>query len=314
TNNSSEVVKVPYYQLPGADGEGKLFRVLRDGKPVYYLGKMIKRAAPTEAELVSFQPHETKLVNVDLSKNYDLAKGGSYTIQYGSYLDGARTGGGRRVSDSSGRMASLQSVPLTVWVDERNQLNSLKPGQDKPKPPGGGGTQVVNGVTYVGCTSARITSAGAGVTQARAYSENAKGYLAGNNQGARYTTWFGAYTSSRYSTVNQHFVNIDSKMDQSSGQIKINCGCNQNYYAYVYPTQPYQIWVCNAFWSAPTAGTDSKGGTLIHEMSHFNVVAGTDDHVYGQSGAKALAISNPTNAIDNADNHEYFAENNPAQN
>jgi peptidyl-Lys metalloendopeptidase len=72
--------------------------------------------------------------------------------------------------------------------------------------------------------------------------------------------------------------------------------------------------VCKAFWTAPLAGTDSKGGTLIHELSHFNVTAGTDDHVYGQTGAKNLAISDPAAALDNADNHEYFAENKPAQN
>jgi peptidyl-Lys metalloendopeptidase len=35
--------------------------------------------------------------------------------------------------------------------------------------------------------------------------------------------------------------------------------------------------------------------------------------VYGQSGAKSLAISDPNKAIDNADSHEYFAENTPAQ-
>ena len=49
-------------------------------------------------------------------------------------------------------------------------------------------------------------------------------------------------------------------------------------------------------------------------MSHFNVVAGTDDHVYGQAGAKSLAISDPAAAVDNADSHEYFAENTPSQN
>jgi peptidyl-Lys metalloendopeptidase len=49
-------------------------------------------------------------------------------------------------------------------------------------------------------------------------------------------------------------------------------------------------------------------------MSHFDVVAGTNDWVYGQSAAKNLAATNPTNALDNADNHEYFAENNPSQN
>ncbi len=311
TNNSNEIVRVPYWQLPGASGESKLFRVTRDGQPVDYLGKMVKRGAPTESDLVTFQPHESKLVDVDLSKGYDLSRGGSYTVQFGSYLDGARTASGRRIADGAGRMASLASVPVQLWVDERNVLGGLKPGAEAK--PGGSGT-VVNGVTYVGCSSTQISGAGAAITQARAYSENSKGYLAANKQGARYTTWFGAYNSSRYSTVNQHFVNIDAKMDQSNGAIKINCGCSQNYYAYVYPTQPYQIWVCKAFWSAPNAGTDSKGGTLIHEMSHFNVVAGTDDHVYGQSGAKALAISNPTNAVDNADNHEYFAENTPNQN
>ena len=80
-----------------------------------------------------------------------------------------------------------------------------------------------------------------------------------------------------------------------------------------YPNQPYKIYVCNAFWSAPMTGTDSKAGTLIHEMSHFNAVAATDDWAYGQTAAKSLAISNPTKALDNADSHEYFAENTPAQ-
>lgn len=64
----------------------------------------------------------------------------------------------------------------------------------------------------------------------------------------------------------------------------------------------------------PGQGTDSKAGTLIHEMSHFTVVAGTDDIVYGQTGAKNLANSNPDSTIRNADSHEYFSENTPFQN
>ena len=166
----------------------------------------------------------------------------------------------------------------------------------------------------VGCTTSQINGAGSAVIEARKYAENGKGYLAGGTVDARYTTWFGAYTSSRWNTASQHFVAIDSAIDQNAGQVKINCGCNQSYYAYVYPTRPYEIFVCRAFWSALLTGTDSKAGTLIHEMSHFNAVAGTDDHVYGQAGAKNLAITNPTAALDNADNHEYFAENTPSQN
>ncbi|MDZ7813484.1 MAG: M35 family metallo-endopeptidase [Ideonella sp.] len=85
-------------------------------------------------------------------------------------------------------------------------------------------------------------------------------------------------------------------------------------YAYVYPTQPYKIYVCGAFWNAPMTGTDSKGGTLVHEMMHFNVVAASDDWAYGQTASKSMAISNPTKALDNSDSHEYFAENTPFQN
>jgi len=48
-------------------------------------------------------------------------------------------------------------------------------------------------------------------------------------------------------------------------------------------------------------------------MSHFTVVAGTDDLAYGQTAAKALATSDPGSAIRNADSHEYFAENTPSQ-
>jgi len=69
------------------------------------------------------------------------------------------------------------------------------------------------------------------------------------------------------------------------------------------------------FTSAVPSGTsltpDSRAGTLIHESSHFTANGATHDHVYGQENAKNLATSNPSQAIDNADNHEYFAENYP---
>jgi peptidyl-Lys metalloendopeptidase len=58
-------------------------------------------------------------------------------------------------------------------------------------------------------------------------------------------------------------------------------------------------------------GTDSKSGTIIHELSHFNIIAGTRDNVYSQNACRQLAIDNPSVAITTADNHEYFAENTP---
>src|SRR5262249_22766885 len=141
---------------------------------------------------------------------------------------------------------------------------------------------------------------------------DAQGYLTTTTPGStpRYTTWFGAYSAAGWDTATTHFNSIyDAFANQN---VTVDCSCKKNYYAYVCPNQPYNIYVCNAFWSAPDTGTDSKAGTLVHEMSHFNVVASTNDWAYGQTAAMSLAITDPARALDNADSHEYFAENNPS--
>ena len=309
TNTGNKIARVPKYQLPLGELQAKLFQVSRDGEPVAYEGPMIKRGLPLASDFAILRPGQSIRSVVPLADAYDMRKSGTYTITLASSMQHASLSDGSMLKNQRGLPLTLQSAPLRMYA--AGKLPDPARGKGKP---GGGGTSVVNGVTYVGCTSTQISQAGTAVNSARGYSENGKGYLNAGTAGARYTTWFGAYTSSRYATAKQHFVSIDSAIDQAGGQVKINCGCSQSYYAYVYPTQPYEIFVCRAFWTAPNTGTDSKAGTLIHEMSHFNVVAGTDDHVYGQAGAKSLAISNPANALDNADNHEYFAENTPFQN
>ena len=310
TNTSNRVARVPKWQLPDATLEARLFRVSVDGKPVAYEGPLVKRGLPTADDFAILRPGESRRTVVDLSAYYDMRQPGQYTVTLASPLQFASLSDGSLLRTARGEPMLLQSVPLQFFSHGATQ----SPSASRKKPGGGGGSVVVNGVSFVGCSSTQISGAGDAVVQARVYSENAKGYLNTGTVGSRYTTWFGTYTSSRYGTAKQHFTAIDTALDQSNGQVTINCGCNQSYYAYVYPTQPYKIYVCRAFWSAPLTGTDSKAGTLIHETSHFNVVASTDDIVYGQSGAKNLAASDPASALDNADNHEYFAENNPKLN
>jgi peptidyl-Lys metalloendopeptidase len=71
------------------------------------------------------------------------------------------------------------------------------------------------------------------------------------------------------------------------------------------------VYLCGAFWNAPTTGSDSKAGTIVHESSHFTKNGGTDDYAYGEQDCQALAKNNQNQAINNADSHEYFAENSP---
>ncbi len=308
TNTSNKVARVPRYQLPMGDIEAKLFQVSRDGQPVAYEGPMIKRGLPSASDFAILRPGQSVRSVIQLADAYDMRKGGTYTVTLASPMQYASMSDGSMLKTPQGAPLTLRSAPLRMYA--AGKLPDPTKGKGKP----GSGGSVVNGVSYVGCDATQISKAGQAVIDARAYAENAKGYLASGTQGPRYTTWFGAYTSQRYGTASQHFVAIDSAIDQNNGEIKINCGCNQSYYAYVYPTRPYEIFVCRAFWSAGATGTDSKAGTLIHETSHFNAVAGTDDVVYGQAGAKNLAITDPNGALNNADSHEYFAENTPSQN
>nr|WP_244670165.1 M35 family metallo-endopeptidase [Xanthomonas phaseoli] len=306
TNNGSQTARVPTYQLPLKSLDNGILEVSRDGKPVDYTGRLVKRGLPKAADFTILQPGQSVNGEVDLAGAYDLSTSGNYTIQVRSALQYASFSDGSLMKAASGEPAVATSTPLTVWLDgvNRGVQRQLAVGP----------TAVVNGINYLNCSTTRTSQIASAVTAARNYSQNARNYLNAGSTGARYTTWFGAYNASRYSRVSSNFVNIDNALDQNNGQITINCGCTDSAFAYVYANAPYEIYVCNAFWSASTTGTDSKAGTLVHEMSHFTVVAGTQDRVYGQSGARSLAISNPAQAITNADSHEYFAENTPAQN
>eukprot|EP00834_Sanchytrium_tribonematis_P005600 NODE_350_length_8989_cov_0.477684.p4 type:complete len:321 gc:universal NODE_350_length_8989_cov_0.477684:8190-7228(-) len=86
-----------------------------------------------------------------------------------------------------------------------------------------------------------------------------------------------------------------------------SCGSN-GVYAFVYPNESDMLYVCNQFFKTNSKGWDSKPGVFVHELSHFLTVGGTDDIEYGKDEAIALAIEDPLQAVNNADNYEYFAE------
>lgn len=292
--------------LKGMDAD--LFEVQKDGRPVTYTGREFKRGLPQPEDYIEIKAGQSLSVDIDLSAHYDMRAPGNYAAQaLAHFHDGfavrAKNGGDEKLVPISDR--DLRSETVHLWVDGANVPYSQEPY-------GVFNYAKVGSVGFVGCSNSQQSSISSGVSAARNMSADANSYLAANRTGSRYTTWFGTYSSSNYTTVKSNFVAIGDALNNQP--LVFDCStCTMSAYAYVYPTQPYKVYLCGAYWSAPTSGTDSKGGTTIHEVSHFNVVAATDDLAYGQAACQKLA-RRAAKAIRNADSHEYFAENTPTLN
>ena len=307
-NDSAKDLYVLRWQTPLNGVQENLFDVRLEGKAVAYTGRLYKRAAPRAEDYVRIPAGGEIGAEVDLSAYYDMSRTGEYTVRYRASVQDALSGVGTRIDASGLREISSNVLSLGVERDEKGRLL-----QELAQNTDGIRNTTGNYLTpsYVSCSSTRQSTLLSALYNAESISLKARNYLNNLPSTSRptdvaYKTWFGAYTSSRYSTVQSHFNNIYSAFNTKT--VQFYCDCTSSAYAYVYSNQPYKIHLCNAFWNAPTTGTDSKSGTLVHEMSHFSIVAGTQDYTYGQSSCKSLAISNPSQAVNNADNHEYFAE------
>ncbi len=287
TNTASHAVRFLRWQTPVDGVQEPRFEITRDGEVVPYIGRITKRAAPTGKDYVVLQPGESLTRTVDLSDAYDLSTSGNYTFNF------------RSEGVSNLVAAYIEGRPS---ARAQKQAAAVKPAL---------GTTSFSG----GCSASQQSDLRTALSGADTYATGAYNYLNTTTPSgtARYTTWFGSFTSSRWSTAKTHYSKIKSAFDTQD--FTFDCSCTDSgTYAYVYPDEPYTVYLCGAFWSAPQTGTDSKGGTLVHETSHFTVTAGTQDNAYGQSACKSLAKSSPTQALNNADSHEYFAENNPKLN
>jgi len=301
TGNSTEYLLK--WQTPFGAVDAPLFEVTRDGLPVRYQGRQVKRAAPTPADYIALKPGASRSARVELSALYAMSVTGAYSIRYRNGVQlFSRPGVMRAGGPTTAALAAPAAQAAAVWIDGRLPRGQLD--GDVPFESGAG-------LSYSRCTNAQQETIAQAAQAAQAMAGNGDAYMRAQALAVRYTGWFGALEAGRAAAVARNFGAIREAF--ATKPVTVDCGCNEAYFAYVYPHQPYKIYVCRAFWSAPMTGTDSKGGTLVHEMSHFNVVAGTDDWAYGHSAASTLAGSDPARAVDNADSHEYFGENTPHQ-
>lgn len=297
-NDSNKTIKVlkwntPFEKTINAD----IFNIYDGKTTVQYIGRLVKRSHPTESDYIILKAGKKRTTTINIAKYYRMEKKGEYLVSYKGAIKALTSKGQSDILSKTG----IPSLRISYTPSATQKKSSQSTGSTAKLDP-----------TFTSCTQSQIDILNAAHDKAIVIAEesaNTMNAVAANTVAERYYTWFGVPDNNRQSTVTTHFNNIYSALDTEN--ISFDCTCNESYYAYVYPSQPYVIYLCNAFWTASATGTDSQAGTLVHETSHFTVVAGTDDYAYGKTDCRALAVNNPNNAVFNADTHEYFAENTP---
>ena len=259
-----------------------MFSIYRNGEIVPYVGPLLKQIPPRDEEYSRFLPGETKSSVVSISASYDFTKIGEYQI-YPKLT-------------SKSEEEKLSPVVITVVQSPRSE--KLPP-------------------RFLQCGTTEQQRADSALGTAEAYANKARSDLAATpinmrTQARRYSEWFGAYSDPRWTRVENNFIKIASAI--ASKTVTFNCACDadvdrETTIAYVYKNRPYEVNLCPYFWRLNNAGTNSKAGTIIHEISHFTIVADTFDHSYGTTNTRALADSSPDKAVNNAESYQFFAEN-----
>ena len=311
TNNSPDPVHVLKWLTPLEPFNSEVFLVTKNGKPIEYIGRLVKRGAPTEKDYITIQPNESVSNTLDISEAYAITEIGDYQIQLRTdvikFNISTTTSSSLMKTDEPHYLFSLPLTTESVTIEVTEQRKLSKHETTKSSAPGV--------PTFHNCSGNQKNTLLQATTGARSISKVARDSLIHTSivqypKPRRYVTWFGTAIHSRYNTVTRNFNKINDALETKN--LAFHCDCNDpDVFAYVYPNQPYKIWLCGAFWPAPLMGTDSQSGTLVHEVSHFNIVARTADLAYGQAACKQLAKNDPNGAIRNADSYEYYAENNP---
>jgi len=304
-NTSNAPVRILSWHTP-LDGVTEDFlRVVRGSQVVPYIGPIVKRLPPTARDYVTIAPGASLTATVDLGENYGIQEPGPYSVAYNvdaRALMGPSAGATRGVR--SGPLLEVRSNAAAFQV---TAARALAPGLRSARAPS----------QFEQCNDTQQAELKVAIPEAANLALSAVNALkevpaAKRSRSKRYTAWFGEYTDARYTRILGQFQKIHDAIANKS--VSFHCAgdrCKDTIFAYVFAGQPYRVHVCGKFWTAALNGTDSRSGTILHEVSHFSVVAGTDDHQYGHNNSKELAKEDPEKAASNADSHEYFAENTP---
>jgi hypothetical protein len=317
TNRGDEDVHVLTWYTPLEGLWSDCLTVMRDGERVPYDGPLAKRGQPTEKDYVLVPAGQSVSSSFALHRAYNVSVPGQYDVSLDTevqdYVTAEADAPLNVMLEKSARVAPKQELrggdTRFVVLSDGGHLptegEEARKSEKSKKQDVAGATQKKAGAkppTFNGGDAAQrdatMLAHGDGYNLVVAA-------IAALADDAHYREWFGTQTGQRLQIVKDHYTKVRDMMQTTTFTYDLTgSGCGGSVYAYTYKGTT-TVWMCDLFWSAPPVGTDSKAGTVVHELTH--AVAFTDDITYGQSNCRQLASNNPDNAVKNADNHEYYA-------
>jgi len=284
-NGTTEPVEVYQWAIPGNDFWMDVFDVYLGNSKRKYIGRVYNWPESAYEDVITLEPGGSIYGHIDISKLYDLSGSGEYTIRFKT--------NGRNILK---RVRPFQRV---IWS---NQITEYFEGMVHifaKNPP-----ELEDGIGFHDCSSAEKESLKQAHKFGLEYSQDAHEYLKTTPESELYVIWFGDYDKNRFKTVKSNMNKIKKAFEKEFTEYF--CGCTGPN-AWVYTARHYEIHVCKSFFEYEIGGVLSQATIAIHEMSHFDVVAGTTDHGYGEKKCKKLAEKKPKKAIENADNYLFFS-------
>ena len=314
TNSHNEGYYLLKRDTPLEPINSNIFSITQGDNTIPYDGLLYQRIMPTRDEYVFVPTKSSVALTVDLSHSYNFNRKGSYSVKLDTkfvYYQPAdsNTSNQHVISNTEHfKMAGSEDSRRPTEAEELRRNSSSIKSLDLDV------SNFARAGAYVTPSMAGNYYSNDGQTTAIVYDTvynilDTSYNAVDSNYRNFYSTWFGTRYSGYMSTVKGAYLNIKSAMQTYKYTMYFDgpeCAKIKNVIAYTYKGSTV-IYLCTLYRSEPnTKGSNTKVGTVLHEFTH--AVARTDDITYGQSNCAALARSQPSRAIQNADNYRCFSE------
>lgn len=316
-NNGKQDYSVLKWSTPLEGATSDCLTVTRNGKKLEYDGIYRKRSVPGPDQFLTVGAGQTLSSTFQVSDAFDLTKAGVYSIAVDTYLEyvvgsaASKPDVKRKIRHLSSPAVSFEIVGRSSSKGTLGQKARFLESRKQTKQNGifhgtfGGGVsrKSISAVQPVVMGGSKILQVATKTAHNTAYNTITSFLAAPQTKEQRVTLWFGA------NQVN----NVVKKLQKMTGVLEKETitytfngpHCDASTYAYTFKNTR-EIFLCQRYEQAAPVGANSKMGILTHELSH--AIVSTDDTVYGQKACKELAKAAPGQAINNADNFEYFVE------